>query len=95
MGEPGALESYVVPFVGQMIPTGNFTLSKDTNSKVRETRKATEEDCYLYPNLRLFISQTGDAGAYLRRTLLGLAWNASSGSHFCRRMAVGAGILAF
>ena len=59
MGEAGALESYVVPFVGQMIPTGNFTLSKDTGAKVRETRKATEEDCYLYPNLRLFISQTG------------------------------------
>lgn len=59
MGEAGALESYVVPYVGQMIPTGNFTLSKDTGAKVREMRKAEEEDCYLYPNLRLFISQTG------------------------------------
>ena len=59
MGEPGGLESYMVPFIGQMIPTGQFTLSRTTGSKVRETRKATEEDCYLYPNLRLFISQTG------------------------------------
>lgn len=58
MGEPGALESYVVPFIGQMIPTGNMTRSK-TGAMVRETRKAAEEDCYLYPNLRLFISQTG------------------------------------
>lgn len=59
MGEAGSLESYVVPYVGQMIPTGNFTLSRDTGKKVREMRKAEEEDCYLYPNLRLFISQTG------------------------------------
>lgn len=59
MGEPGGLESYVVPFVGQQIPTGQWTLSRDTGAKVRETRKAEEEDCYLYPNLRLFISQTG------------------------------------
>jgi hypothetical protein len=59
MGEPGALESYVVPYVGQMIPTGNFTLSHDTGKPVREMRKAEEDDCYLYPNLRLFISQTG------------------------------------
>lgn len=58
MGEPGALESYVVPFVGQQIPTGNITRSL-TGAVVRETKKATEEDCYLYPNLRLFISQTG------------------------------------
>jgi hypothetical protein len=57
MGEPGALESYVVPFVGQMIPSGNFTMRK--GEKSREMRKAEEEDCYLYPNLRLFISQTG------------------------------------
>jgi len=59
MGDAGAPWSYVVPFVGQMIPTGNWTLSKDTGKQVRELRKADEEDCYLYPNLRLFISQTG------------------------------------
>jgi hypothetical protein len=59
MGEPGAIESYVVPFIGQMIPTGNATKNSMTGALVRETRKATEEDCYLYPNLRLFISQTG------------------------------------
>jgi hypothetical protein len=58
MGEAGALESYVVPFVGQRIPTGEVTTSM-TGQKIREMRKATEEDCYLYPNLRLFISQTG------------------------------------
>ena len=58
MGEPGGLESYVVPYVGQQIPTGNVTHSL-TGEVIREKRKATEEDCYLYPNLRLFISQTG------------------------------------
>ena len=58
MGEPGGLESYVVPFVGQMIPTGEITKSP-TGETIRKKRKATEEDCYLYPNLRLFISQTG------------------------------------
>ena len=58
MGAPGGLESYVVPHVGQQIPTGNFTTSM-TGEKIRETRKAEEDDCYLYPNLRLFISQTG------------------------------------
>ena len=60
MGAPGGLESYVVPFVGQMIPTGEFTIANNSAGKpVRKTRKAEEEDCYLYPNLRLFISQTG------------------------------------
>ncbi len=58
MGAPGGLESYVVPFVGQLIPTGNVTKSL-TGEMIRETRKAEESDCYLYPNLRLFISQTG------------------------------------
>ena len=79
MGAPGGLESYVVPFVGQMIPTGQFTIANNSASKrVRETRKAEEEDCYLYPNLRLFISQTR-MGTDLRRPILGLARNASSG----------------
>lgn len=53
MGNPGALESYVVPFVGMELPTGEF------NRGVRIMRKATEEDCYLYPNKRLFVSQRG------------------------------------
>lgn len=53
MGEPGSLESYVVPFVGQEIPTGQM------NQGVRIMRKTTEEDCYLYPNLRCFITQRG------------------------------------
>lgn len=53
MGTPGALESYVVPFVGMELPTGQF------NRGVRIKRKATEEDCYLYPNKRVFVSQRG------------------------------------
>src|SRR6185369_1836939 len=53
MGQPGALESYIVPFVGMDLPTGEF------NNGVRVMRKAIEEDCYLYPNLRLMISQKG------------------------------------
>lgn len=54
MGAPGALESYIVPFIGQELPTSEFI-----QPGIRKTRKATEEDCYLYPNLRLFISQSG------------------------------------
>lgn len=53
MGMPGALESYIVPFVGQDLPTPNFL------NGFRVTRKATEEDCYLYPNGRTMISQKG------------------------------------
>ncbi len=53
LGAPGALESYIVPFVGQDLPTGEFL------NGFRVTRKATEEDCYLYPNKRLLISQRG------------------------------------
>ena len=58
MGTPGGLESYIVPFVGQQIPTGEMTRTV-TGELIRKMRKAEEEDCYLYPNLRLFISQTG------------------------------------
>jgi hypothetical protein len=54
MGAPGAIESYVVPFVGQELQTEEFI-----QPGIRKTRKATEEDCYLYPNLRLLISQRG------------------------------------
>jgi hypothetical protein len=54
MGKPGALESYIVPFLGQELPTAQFI-----QPGIRKTRKATEEDCFLYPNLRLFVSQTG------------------------------------
>lgn len=53
MGFPGSLESYVVPFVGMSLPTGEF------NRGVRIMRKAAEEDCYLYPNKRLFVTQRG------------------------------------
>jgi hypothetical protein len=54
MGRAGSLESYVVPFLGQELPTNEFV-----QPGIRKTRKAEEEDCFLYPNLRLFISQTG------------------------------------
>lgn len=54
MGKPGSLESYIVPFLGQELPTAEFV-----QPGIRKTRKATEEDCFLYPNLRLFVSQTG------------------------------------
>lgn len=53
MGTPGSLESYIVPYLGQEIPTGEW------NRGVRIMRKADIEDCYLYPNLRLMISQRG------------------------------------
>jgi hypothetical protein len=53
MGAPGATWSYLVPYVGQQIPSDEF------NSARRVTRPAEPEDCYLYPNLRLIISQQG------------------------------------
>lgn len=54
MGKPGTIESYVVPFLGQELPTAEFV-----QPGIRKTRKATEEDCFLYPNLRQFVSQSG------------------------------------
>jgi hypothetical protein len=54
MGKPGTIESYVVPYLGQELPTAEFV-----QPGIRKTRKATEEDCYLYPNLRIFVSQSG------------------------------------
>ena len=60
MGRPGSLESYIVPFLGQELPTNEFV-----QPGIRKTRKATEEDCFLYPNLRLMITQSGmDAPMY-------------------------------
>lgn len=53
MGTPGALESYIVPYLGMEIPTGDF------NRGIAIKRKADIEDCYLYPNLRLMTSQRG------------------------------------
>jgi len=54
MGKPGMMESYVVPYLGQELPTAEFI-----QPGIRKTRKATEEDCFLYPNLRCFVTQTG------------------------------------
>ena len=54
MGKAGSIESYVVPYIGQELPTAEFV-----QPGIRKTRKATEEDCFLYPNLRIFVSQSG------------------------------------
>lgn len=54
MGMPGSLESYVVPFLGMELQTEEFV-----QPGIRKTRKATEEDCFLYPNKRLLISSQG------------------------------------
>lgn len=43
MGDPGTSWSYTVPYIGQRIPDGN------------DSRDATREDCFLYPNRRLVI----------------------------------------
>ena len=54
MGKPGSIESYVVPYLGQELPTTEFV-----QPGIRKMRKATEEDCFLYPNLRIIVSQSG------------------------------------
>lgn len=54
MGRPGSMESYIVPYLGQEIPTNEFV-----QPGIRKMRKASEEDCFLYPNLRVMVSQTG------------------------------------
>jgi hypothetical protein len=53
MGDPGASWSYVVPFLGQDIPTNEIS------SGERKMRKATIDDCRLYPNMRLMITISG------------------------------------
>ena len=50
-GQWGTTWSYTVPFVGQEISTGRVL-----NGGRQETRKATREDCLLYPNRRLIIA---------------------------------------
>lgn len=50
MGDPGTNYSYIVPALNSDIPAG-FNDVKQT-----VYRKATKEDCYLYPNRRLIIS---------------------------------------
>ncbi len=51
MGIPRAPWSYTVPYLGQDIPTG--LVNPHTGQDL--TRKAREEDAYLYPNRRLVI----------------------------------------
>ena len=53
MGEPGASWSYVVPTLGADIP------AMDVNGGKRGMRKATIDDCRLYPNLRLITTVSG------------------------------------
>lgn len=53
MGSPGGSESYLVPFVGQEIP------SMEVMGGARKMREATVEDCYLWPNMRLIITADG------------------------------------
>jgi hypothetical protein len=53
MGDAGASWSYVVPYLGQDIPTQDVTSGK------RTMRPARLEDCRLYPNMRLMISVSG------------------------------------
>ena len=53
MGTPGGSESYIVPYVGQEIP------SNDISGGRRVNRKATAEDCYLFPHMRLIMHIEG------------------------------------
>ena len=52
MGDPGTSWFYTVPFVGQDIPG-------PVKDGVRTTRKAVNEDCLIYPFLRLIITSLG------------------------------------
>ena len=52
MGDPGTTWFYKVPYVGQSIPGG----VENGQIKMREARK---EDCRVYPQLRLIISNRG------------------------------------
>jgi len=54
MGKPGTSWFYVVPFIGQEMKVGE---SKGGQAIVR---KATYEDCLLYPNRRLIVSTEDD-----------------------------------
>jgi len=53
MGSPNGAESYVVPYIGQEIP------SMDVVNGSRAMRQATVDDCYLFPNMRLIITADG------------------------------------
>lgn len=66
-GTPATSFSYIVPYVGQPIPTGKFIPEYQDGRPVlnpmtqeptltEETRPAEQADCMLYPNLRLIIS---------------------------------------
>lgn len=53
MGEAGASWSYVVPFLGQDIP------SDEMEGGQRKMRSANIDDCRLYPNMRLIVTGSG------------------------------------
>lgn len=50
MGMPGSSWYYEVPYMGQELPSG------ETRGGQRLTRKATRDDCLLYPNRRLIVA---------------------------------------
>jgi hypothetical protein len=53
MGDPGASWSYVVPYLGQDIP------SNEVQGGTRKMRPAGLDDCRMYPNMRMMISVSG------------------------------------
>jgi hypothetical protein len=53
MGTKGGSESYIVPFIGQEIPTDQIQGGR------RVTRKAGIEDCYFFPHMRLIMHIDG------------------------------------
>lgn len=53
MGSQGGSESYVVPYIGQEIP------SQTVQNGVRQMKQAGIEDCYFFPNMRLIITFEG------------------------------------
>lgn len=58
-GKPATNFSYIVPSVGDLIPTGRFLPTSEINPMTQEpvlkeeTRPADHSDCLLYPTLRL------------------------------------------
>lgn len=53
MGSQGGSESYIVPYIGQPIP------SMDVSGGQRRMKEATIDDCYLFPHMRLIITADG------------------------------------
>ena len=58
MGDAGSSWAYVVPFLGMDIPSRETEPGVDGKMQ-RKLKAASEEDCYLYPNMRLMITASG------------------------------------